>query len=78
MTAIVIGLDLAVIAAFCVYLYSATNLIKKQSKVFDVNNLTVTDFAVRIENIPSLKKFGGNETVFKAALSAHIEKVVEK
>jgi hypothetical protein len=53
LTNIVIGLDLIIVIAFCIYTLTMDKLIKREASEFDTKTLTLTDFALKITNLPS-------------------------
>lgn len=53
LTSLVISIDLAIVVGFIIYIYGVKNCIKKESKLFDVETITVTDFALRFKNLPN-------------------------
>lgn len=53
LTNIVLGLDLLIVTAFCIYTLMMDKLIKKEASIFDSKTLTITDFALKITNLPS-------------------------
>lgn len=72
LTAMVFALDLAVIFFFVIYIYSQKFCIRREAKSFDLGNTTITDFAVRIKNLPSPKEYQNSVPQLKALLALHL------
>lgn len=53
LTTLVVVMDLFVVVLFVAYLLSIEWLIKRESKKYDHHTFTVTDYALKIKNLPA-------------------------
>lgn len=53
LTKMVFALDILIVLGFVMYLIAMDYAIRRERTVFDVENLTVTDFALKIKSLPN-------------------------
>ena len=71
MISLVVALDLAIFLAYILWIYIAKGLIVKEATEFDSATVSITDFALKITNLPDLPEYK-DEMYLKAMLTNHI------
>lgn len=69
--------DIMICAFFIAFVEYALYLIDKEEKELKDSTVLITDFAVRIGNLPSKEVFG-THTALEAKLVNHIAKIVDQ
>jgi hypothetical protein len=55
--ALVLALDLLIVVMFVVYIYSQKHFIQIEARDFDIETVSMTDFAVRVKHLPKPSAF---------------------
>lgn len=75
LSSIVIILDLIVCTVFIIYIVSVTKSIKSEAADYDNELLQITDFAVRVKNLPDHKNYNTLDQL-RSILTSHFTRVL--
>lgn len=75
LTALVVALDMIIMIVFVSYIYGVKACIKKEGKDFDIETVTLTDFALRFKHLPPKSEYE-TPAQLKAMLTLHLNKLI--
>lgn len=70
-------MDAVIVLGYVVYVLTIKSLVKKEVEFFDIETVSIEDFAIQIKGIPP-KSIYKHKTNLRAMLTDHFEKIVSK
>jgi hypothetical protein len=72
----IVVVDLLVIMVIVCFIYLLDVSQNKYIEEFNRQTIKMSDFTIRVKNLPSEAEFGGKEEILKAELWAHFEELL--
>lgn len=74
----IVVIDLLVIMTIVCFIYLLEVMQNKYIEEYNKQTIKMSDFTIRVKNLPGEAEFGGKEEILKAELWAHFEELLFK
>ena len=74
----VVFIDFVSVLMIIVFIYTLDNRQNEFIAAYNKKTITMSDYTIRVKNLPNDAEYGGKEEVLKAHLWAHFESILVK